>query len=53
MIIFFKMKTKIHVKKIQNMSQRDIAGFITIPLYCAFHKHVNSKVESNFHYHQS
>ena len=30
------------------MSQRGIAGFTTIPLYCAFHKHANSKVEKRF-----
>ena len=41
-------KTKIHAKKIQNMSKRGIAGFITIPLYCTFHKHANSKVEQRF-----
>ena len=41
-------KTKIHAKKVQNMSKRGIAGFITIPLYCTFHKHANSKVEKRF-----
>ena len=41
-------KQKYMQKKIQNISKRGIAGFITIPLYCTFHKHANSKVQKRF-----